>query len=404
MAKETSFKEIRPADWVENILIEGINAGASDIHIQPHQDKFEAIFRIDGVLHPIESLPLPYLEKVIGCIKVLSQLDITERRLPQDGHILFQPKTLFNRESIDLRVSIFPTVFGEATVMRILNRKDLLFENLENLGLDPLDADNLKIALRRPSGMVLVTGPGGSGKTTTLYTILNYLQSQKSRRNIITLEDPVELFLPNARQAQIQPEIGFTFSKGLRSILRQDPDVVMVGEVRDDETAEISIRAALTGILLFSTMHTINTVGAVNRFLEFGLPRSLVSSSLLVIIAQRLIRNICPHCKIKSKPSEILIKLSGISEEDELKLFEGKGCERCNSSGYLGRSGIFEIMFIDEKIRRLILEGASFIEIENQAKKNGMKILKEISIGKALEGITTLDEAIRVAPSFTINP
>lgn len=399
--KEVSYREIRPAEWVDNIITQGIAAGASDIHIEPLRDKSMVYFRIDGILHSVESIPLAYLETVMGCLKVIAQLDITEHRKPQDGHILFRSKISHLPEPVDLRLSIFPTVLGEAAVLRILNRKDLLFENLEKLGMGSYTADKLTSVLQRPSGMILVTGLGGTGKTTTLYTILNYLQSQKPKRNILTLEDPVELYLPGIRQSQIYPEIGFTFAKGLRSILRQDPNVVMVGEIRDDETAEISIRAALMGALFFSTMHTINSVGAIIRFLEFGLSRSLVASALLTVIAQRLVRTICPHCKVKAKPTERNTELSGISKDDELRLFKGKGCGFCDDSGYLGRTGIFEVMFIDKEIHRLILKGTSFTEIEEKAKNNGMETLQEVAIKKALEGVTTLEEAIRVVPFFS---
>lgn len=396
--KEVSYKEITPIKWVEDIIAKGITGGASDIHIEPFPDQVLVYFRIDGVLRTIESQPLFYLEQIISRLKVMAQLDSTEHRRPQDGHIVFQPKSFLHPEPLELRISIFPTVFGEAAVMRILNRKDLLFENLEKLGMNLGIAEKLRSIVQRPAGMILVTGIGGSGKTTTLYTILNFLKSQKTQRNIITLEDPVELYLPGIRQSQIHPEIGFTFSQGVRSILRQDPNVVMVGEIRDDETAEISIRAALMGALFFSTMHTINSVGAIVRFLEFGLSRSLVASALLIIIAQRLLKNICSHCKVRAKPPAQVMELSGISPSDAPKLFEGKGCGFCSESGYSGRTGIFEVMFIDEEIRRLILEGASFVEIEKHARRSGMETLQEAATKKALAGLTTLEEVLRVVP------
>jgi len=395
-SEEIPLRETLPDEWVETIINQAIANKASDIHIDPLQNEFMVRFRIEGVLHTIEKLPLSYLGRVTRSLKVKAKLDVTEERRPQDGHIFLRPKGSLNPEPIDLRLSIFPTVFGEAIVMRIMNRKDLLFENIEKLGFNPEISDNLRDLLQRPSGMILVTGPGGSGKTTTLYTILNHLGSQKPQRNIITLEDPVELYLPGIRQSQIHPEIGFTFNKGLRSILRQDPNVVMIGEIRDDETAEIAVRASLMGVLLFSSMHTINSVGAIVRFLEFGVPRSLVASGLLAIIAQRLVKTICPHCKEKAEPSEKIIKLSGISKSDKAKLFKGKGCQFCNNSGYLGRIGIFEVMFINEEIRRFILEGASFVKIENQAKSDGMETLQEVAIKKALEGVISLEEALRV--------
>lgn len=397
-SEEISYKEIRPIEWVDNIITQGITKGASDIHIYPLRDNFLVHFRLDGVLHLIDSQPLAYLESVIARLKVMAQLNITERRRPQDGHIYFQPKTSLHPEPVDLRLSIFPTVLGEAAVIRILNRKDLLFEDIEKLGINPNIADGLRKVIQRPSGMILVTGLGGSGKTTTLYTILNFLKSQKPQRNILTLEDPVELLLPGIRQSQIHPEIGFTYTEGLRSILRQDPNVVMIGEIRDKETAEMSIRAALMGALFFSTMHTIDSVGAIIRFLEFRIARSLIASSLLVIIAQRLVRTICPHCKVKAKATKKIIESDRISLEGEPRLFEGKGCGFCDNSGYLGRTGIFEVMFINKEIQRLILEGAQFTEIEKQAQASGMQTLREAAIKKALEGVTTLEEALRVTP------
>lgn len=398
-AKKITYKELTPSEWVDSIIARGIEMGASDIHINASPEALLVRFRIDGVLHLIESMPLTYLETVIARLKVMAQLDTTERRLPQDGHILFQSGGPSHSESIDLRLSIFPTVLGEVAVIRILNRKEFLFDNLEQLGMDSDIAEKLRSVLQQPSGMILVAGPGGSGKSATLYTILNFLKSQKQEQNIITLEDPVELFLPGVRQSHIHPEIGFTFVIGLRSILRQDPNVIMIGEIRDDETAEISIRAALMGALFFSTIHTINSIGAIIRFLELGLPPSLIAASLIAIISRRLVRTICPNCKIKASPSRKLIEMSGISKEDELKLYEGKGCDFCHGSGYHGRTGVFEVMFVDKEIQRLIIERVPFTEIEKQAKINGMRTLREAAIKKALEGITTLEEAFRVTPS-----
>lgn len=393
---EMDYKEIRPKDWLEDIIAKGIKMGASDIHIQPEQDKLLVKFRIDGVLREVDSLPLFYQSTVVSCLKIMANLDITESRKPQDGHIVFRPQILTFTEPIDLRLSIFPTVFGEASVLRILNRKDLIFEKLENLGIELPDVEKLQFIFHQSEGMVLVTGPGGSGKTTTLYTILNSFQA--SQRNIITLEDPVELHLKGVRQAQIHPEVGFDFAQGLRSVLRQDPNVVMVGEIRDDETAEISIRAALMGMLFLSTMHTTNSVGAIVRFIELGIPRSLVASALRVVIAQRLIRVICPHCKTKIKPPQKVLELCKISKEDESKLFQGKGCDFCLGTGYLGRTGIFELLFINKEIRELIIQGAPFKEIEEEAKRNGMRTLQEVAIAKALQGITAIEEVIRITP------
>lgn len=387
---------VQAKQWLDNTIGNAIVTGASDIHIEPSQDKLLARFRRDGILQPFDSLPMEYFNYVISCLKVMAGLDLTDTRKPQDGHILFYVKDPMFPEPINLRLSIFPTIFGEAAVLRILERKELIFEKYENLGLESGDAEKLRSIFNHSVGMVLVTGPGGSGKTTTLYTILNSLQS--IQRSIVTLEDPVELSLKGVRQAPIRPEVGFNFANGLRSILRQDPNVVMVGEIRDDETAEISIRASLMGILFLSTMHTTNSIGAIIRFLELGIPRSLIASSLQVIIAQRLVRLICPSCKEKANPPRQFIELAKISKENESKLIQGKGCNACFGTGYLRRTGVFEMMFINKEIQRLIIEGAPFEEMETEAKRNGMKTLQEVAITKVLQGITTLEEAIRVAP------
>ncbi len=394
---EEEGKEENPLSrMVDDLIIRAIKEKASDIHFEPLDDKVSVYLRVDGIMRLIDSMSLSNLETAISRLKVMAQLDITERRKPQDGHILFYTKGLLPLNSINLRLSVFPTIFGSAAVIRILYRQDLLFENFEKLGLDKETTEKLGKTLKKRSGMILVTGPGGSGKTTTLYTILNSLKSKKEKLNILTLEDPVELSLPGIRQSQIYPEIEFTFATGLRSILRQDADAIMVGEIRDRETADISIRSTLTGSLFFSTMHTMNSVGAIARFLEFNLPRSLISFSLIAVIAQRLVRNICPNCKTKAKSSRDLIDLAKISKEDESKLLFGKGCDSCGNTGYLGRTGIFEVMFIDKEIQRLILEEASFAEIEMHAINNGMQTLREAALKKVLQGITTLDEVFRV--------
>lgn len=393
--KEKSYSTSIP-DWVDSIISQGASKGASDIHFDPLKDKVLVRFRIDGILQTIETVATSFMEMIIARLKAMAQIDTIEKRKPQDGHILFQS----NQESqpIDLRLSIFPTALGEAAVLRILNRKEFLFEDLEKLGMGSIITEKMMSIIQRPSGMVLVTGPGGSGKTSTLYTLLHLLNSAKQEHNIITLEDPIELLLPGIRQSQIRPEIGFSFAEGLRSILRQDPDVMMIGEIRDDETAEISVRAALMGALFLSTMHTINSVGALVRFSELGLSRSLIASSLLAVIAQRLVRTICPNCKEEIVPDKKLIEMAGTEITGNAKFFHGKGCDACKNLGYLGRTAIFEIMFIDKDIQQMIMAGASFTEIEAHARKTGMKTLREAAIQKAAEGITTIEEAIRVTP------
>jgi len=383
-------------DWVDSIIVQGVSKGASDIHFDPLKDKVLVRFRIDGILQTIEAVATSFMEMIIARLKAMAQIDTIEKRKPQDGHILFQLES--SGDPIDLRLSIFPTALCEAAVIRILNRKDFLFENLEKLGMEAGIAEKLRGVIQRPSGMVLATGPGGSGKTSTLYTLLNLLNSAKQEHNIITLEDPIELLLSGIRQSQIRPEIGYTFAAGLRSILRQDPDVMMIGEIRDDETAEISVRAALMGALFLSTMHTINSVGAIVRFSELGLSRSLIASSLLAVIAQRLVRTICPNCKEEMIPDKKIIAASGVNIDSGAKFFIGKGCDVCKNLGYSGRTAIFEVMFVDRDIQEMIITGTSFTEIEAQAKKSGMKTLREVAIQKAIEGVTTLEEAIRVTP------
>jgi len=393
--KEKNYSALIP-EWVDNIIAQGISKGASDIHFDPLKDKILVRFRIDGILQTIEAVATSFMEMIIARLKAMAQIDTIEKRKPQDGHISFQLDQ--SAEPVDLRLSIFPTALGEAAVLRILNRKEFLFEDLEKSGMDKVAADKLKKVVQQPSGMVLVTGPGGSGKTSTLYTILNFLNSAKQEHNIVTLEDPIELLLPGIRQSQIHPEIGFTFAEGLRSILRQDPDVMMIGEIRDDETAEISVRAALMGALFLSTMHTINSVGAIIRFSELGLSRSLIASSLLAVVAQRLVRTICPQCKEEIVPEKEIIGAAGVSVPSGTKFFHGKGCEACKGLGYLGRTAVSEVMFIDKDIQQMIMAGAPFSEIEAQAKKSGMKTLREVAVQKSIDGITTIEEAIRVTP------
>ena len=389
---------LKAAEWLDETINKAVTTAVSDIHIEPGQEKFLVRFRRDGILQEYDSLSMDYFGHVISSLKVMAGVDISDTRKPQDGHILFSPKNPVSTEPVNLRLSVFPTIFGETAVLRILDRKDLIFEKYENLGLDPDAVGKLEAIFRQSVGMVLVTGPGGSGKTTTLYTVLNSLQSLQ--RSIITLEDPVELSLQGVRQSQIRPEVGFNFAFGLRSILRQDPNVVMVGEIRDDETAEISIRASLMGILFLSTMHTTNSVGAIVRFLELGIPRSLVASALQVIIAQRLVRLICPYCREKADPPRELVELAKLTKEEEQLLHYGKGCNACFGTGYLRRTGVFEILFVTKEIQRLIIEGSPFTQIEAQAKKEGMRTLKEAALAKALEGVTTLEEAIRIAPFY----
>lgn len=389
------LKQTKATEWVNNIISRGINSGASDIHIDPYRNEFIVRFRVDGILHKIDSQLIDFFPRVISCLKVMANLDITEHRIPQDGHILFSSGGTL--ESIDLRVSVFPLVINEAIVIRILGGKNIFFTDFEKLGVHADDAEKLKDVLQRSSGMILSTGPGGTGKTTTLYTILHSLRSQQ--KNIVTLEDPVEYYVEGLRQSQVRPEIGFDFVDGLKSILRQNPDVIMIGEIRDDKTAEASIRASLLGSLFLSTMHTSNSVGTIVRLLEFDLPPSFIASSLSLIIAQRLVRVICPYCIAEDKPSAKVLELSKVPKDKQTRFFKGMGCGHCEGSGYSGRKGIFEFMFINKNIQQLVISGAPFTDIEEAAKLNGMHTLREEAIRQAGVGATTLEEVIRVTPN-----
>lgn len=393
--KKVDYSAGGATDLLDNIIISAIEKNASDIHVEPKEDFLRILMRVDGVLHEVEKLPIKTSEKIISRLKVMANLNIVEQRKPQDGHILFKSRRA-GMEDTDLRLSIFPSVRGEVAVMRVLNRDDLLFDSLEALGMEKDHAEKIRMIIKQSSGMVLATGPGGSGKSTTLYTILNSMKG--SGKNIMTLEDPVELNLKHVRQAQIQPEIGFDFADGLRSILRQDANVVMVGEIRDDQTAQIALRASLMGVLFFSTMHTTSSIGAIARFVELGIPRSFISSAMRAVIAKRLMRMICRDCKAADvNPSKKLMEEFGVTPEQAASLQKGQGCKACSGSGYKGRVGVFEVLIVDEAIQDMILESATYREIEHAAIENGMKTLKQAALEKALAGDTTLEEVLRVA-------
>jgi type IV pilus assembly protein PilB len=377
---------------VNGIFINAIKAGASDIHIEPYENSLRVRYRIDGVMHTTMSLPTKIKNALTSRIKIMSKLDIAERRLPQDGRIKL--KLGRNRE-IDFRVSTLPTLFGEKTVLRILDKSNLQID-LTKLGFERKQLDDFMEAIEKPYGMVLVTGPTGSGKTTTLYSALNHLN--KPGTNIMTAEDPVEYNFMGINQVQVKEEIGLTFAAALRSFLRQDPDIIMVGEIRDFETAEIAVKAALTGHLVLSTLHTNDAPSTVSRLLNMGIEPFLVSSSVILILAQRLARKICPQCKEEEKISpQALIKI-GFSEEEanSIKCYRGKGCSACNNTGYKGRIALYEVMPISDEIRELILEGASANEIKKTAIRLGMKTLRMSGLTKVKEGITSIEEVLRV--------
>jgi general secretion pathway protein E len=369
-----------------NLVIENaVRDRASDIHVEPGELSVRIRYRIDGILYEKELLPARMYSAISSRIKLLSQMNIAERRLPQDGRI----KVSVSGKAIDIRVSTIPTVYGESIVMRLLD-KETSFITLEELGFDRVILDIYEETIKKPYGMILITGPTGSGKSTTLYASLDRINSPEKK--IITIEEPVEYLMTGINQIQVRPKIGLTFASGLRHIVRQDPDIIMVGEIRDMDTAGISIHAALTGHLLFSTLHTNDAPGAITRLMDMGIENYLVSSTLICVIAQRLVRRICKNCKAKQSISEAVLKLSyNITE-----LWAGEGCEQCNSTGYRGRMGIFEVLPINDEIRELVMRKATVKEIKDKAIALGMRTLREDGIEKVRKGATTIDEVLRV--------
>jgi type IV pilus assembly protein PilB len=375
------------------VMIQAIRDRASDIHFEPDEKALRVRFRIDGFLYETLALPKQIHLPLTSRIKILAEMDIAETRLPQDGN--FNVK--MEKRSFEIRVSTFPTIYGENVVLRILDQTSALFK-LEELGFSEEILNHFKRLIRRPNGIILVTGPTGSGKTTTLYAILNMINS--TDKNIITIEDPVEYRLAFIRQTQINPKAGINFATGLRSILRQDPDVIMIGEIRDLETSEIALQSALTGHLVLSTLHTNDAPEAITRLMDIGVEPYLISSSVVGALAQRLVRSICPDCRTpyQADPKS----LAGLGDDflklEAITLYRGKGCKNCKQSGYRGRTGIFELLPIDEKIKQLIAEKASTQVIRDTAKKTlGMISLREDGLRKVLKGVTTLDEIDRVA-------
>jgi type IV pilus assembly protein PilB len=377
---------------VNGIFVNAIKAGASDIHLEPYENSMRVRYRVDGVMYSVMNLPPKIKASLTSRVKIMSRLDIAERRLPQDGRIKLK---LGKKREIDFRVSTLPTLFGEKTVLRLLDKSNLEVD-LTKLGFEKKQLDDFMVAIEKPYGMVLVTGPTGSGKTTTLYSGLNYLN--KPGINIMTAEDPVEYNFMGINQVQVKEEIGLTFASSLRSFLRQDPDIIMVGEIRDFETAEIAVKAALTGHLVLSTLHTNDAPSTISRLLNMGIEPFLVSSSVILILAQRLARKVCQQCKGEEKvPVEALLKI-GYSEEEAktLKCLRGKGCATCNNSGYKGRVALYEVMPISDEIRELILEGASANEIKKAAVRLGTRTLRMSGLQKVKDGVTSIEEVLRV--------
>lgn len=391
--REEDLAEDAPVIKIVNLLLmQAVKEGASDIHIEPERDKLRTRFRVDGILHEVEGPPKHLQQAVISRVKVLSKMDIAEKRKPQDGR--FEMK-MENKE-IDLRVSTIPTNYGENLVMRILDKTSILLK-LEDIGFSKGILGGYEELITRPHGIILVTGPTGSGKTTTLYASLNKINSVE--KNIITIEDPIEYELELIRQVQVNPKADVTFANALRSFLRQDPNIMMVGEIRDLETAEVAIQAALTGHLVFSTLHTNDAPSALTRLIDMGVEPFLISSSIIGIIAQRLVRTICPKCKEEFKPGEDVLKGLGIAskpKEGQSLFFRGKGCQSCKQTGYKGRLGIFEMLLMDDRIREMVITKRSSGEIKKAAVEAGMKTLRDDGLEKVLEGKTTVEEVLRV--------
>jgi type IV pilus assembly protein PilB len=379
---------------VNLMLVQAIKDRASDIHIEPFEKQLRLRYRVDGMLYDSAAPPKGLQPAIASRIKIMANLDIAERRLPQDGRFRIK---LAGRE-VDLRVSILPTIHGEKIVMRVLDKGNLNM-NLESLGLAPDELQKFKNAIDAPHGMILMTGPTGSGKTSTLYAVLTQLNT--SDVNIVTVEDPVEYQMLGVNQVQVKPEVGLTFAGGLRSILRQDPDIVMVGEIRDSETADIAVKAALTGHLVLSTLHTNDAPGAIARMVDMGIEPFLVSSSVLMVCAQRLVRKICPHCKEAFKvPADVITRLSLSQEEAAANTYyRGRGCSRCKDSGFLGRMAILEVLGVTNALRELILHDTSTKGLKDLALKEGLKTLRMSGLEKAKAGLTSLDEVLRVSGS-----
>jgi type IV pilus assembly protein PilB len=371
---------------VNSFIGQAINRRASDIHLEPYETDLRIRYRIDGVLYEVAAPPKNLQAALVSRLKILSQLDIAERRLPQDGRFRMRIKD----KPIDIRISTLPTIFGEKVVMRILDKGSLALD-MKDLGFEDKMLASFQKAIDSPYGMIVVTGPTGSGKTTTLYSALNKVNSPG--KNLITVEDPVEYRIHGINQVQIQPKIGLTFAAGLRSILRQDPDIVMVGEIRDIETAEIAIRAALTGHLVFTTLHTNNAFGTLVRMVDMGVEPFLVASAVNLVAAQRLVRKICPDCKKEyTPPEELEKKVKEKFPSGKVKLYKGAGCKNCNNTGYRGRVGVYEVLTITEKIREMIVNRKTPDEIEKEARNQDFLSLAECGLRKVASGVTTLEE------------
>ncbi|HXG65110.1 MAG TPA: type IV-A pilus assembly ATPase PilB [Blastocatellia bacterium] len=379
---------------VNVILVDALRRGASDIHIEPYEKEMRVRFRMDGVLYNIMNPPLKLRDALTSRLKIMSRLDIAEKRLPQDGRIKIRVRLDGRSRELDFRVSTLPTIFGEKVVLRLLDKENLRLD-MTQLGFEPESLEKFKRNIGKPYGMVLVTGPTGSGKTSTLYSALQSLNTPET--NIMTAEDPVEFNLPGINQVQMKESIGLNFAAALRSFLRQDPNVILVGEIRDFETAEIAVKAALTGHLVLSTLHTNDAPSTVSRLMNMGIEPFLVATSVNLIQAQRLIRRICKECKQEMHtPREALIDIGfPASEADDIRTYKGAGCQACNGTGYKGRVGLYEVMEITDDLRELILVGASGLELRRKAMEEGMMTLRQSGLEKIRQGMTTIEEVVR---------
>lgn len=388
--EDAEVKSAPAVKLVESIIINAIKSKASDIHIEPFEKYIKIRYRIDGELQEVLRPGKDTQGALITRIKILANMNIAERRIPQDGRILMR----LEDKDVDLRVSVLPTVFGEKVVIRVLSRDGFLIGK-DKLGFPPDELEKLENITSSPYGIFLVTGPTGSGKSTTLYTFLNDIN--KPEVNIITVEDPVEYLIEGINQVNVNPKAGLTFAAGLRSILRQDPDIIMIGEIRDGETAEIAVRAAITGHLVMSTIHTNDAPSAIVRLVDMGIEPYLVANSLCGIMSQRLVRKICPHCKKAYEADSYEKKMLGLEYQDKVILYKGEGCTFCNGSGYMGRTGVYEVMEITREIREMIVSGKSIDEIRDVSIANGMKTLKMAATELVLRGVTTVEEMVKIA-------
>jgi len=393
-ALEAATEEAPVVKLVNIILTDSIKKMASDIHIEPYEKDFRVRFRIDGVLYEIMHPPIKLRDAIISRLKIMAKLDISEKRLPQDGRIKIKMKLAGKNKEMDYRVSVLPTLFGEKIVLRLLDKDNLMLD-MTKLGFEKESLMKFERQILKPYGMVLVTGPTGSGKTNTLYSSMHKVNTPET--NIMTAEDPVEFNLHGINQVQMKEQIGLNFATALRAFLRQDPNIVLVGEVRDFETAEIAVKAALTGHLVLSTLHTNDAPSTINRLMNMGIEPFLVATSVNLICAQRLVRRICKECSEQiTMPTQALVDVGySVEEAPQVKLHKGRGCANCNNTGYRGRVGLYEVMEISEDIRELILSGASAMELRRKAIEEGMISLRESGLYKIKQGITTVEEVVR---------